>query len=187
VEWLDAQTHAWNACFKCGPGHLLRLKTTVRTCTMHANLGPWIQVPRSSGPQSLDPGSSDPLNTVSLTDEVWAWDYSPETFPEYYLASPRPCMATHDKTKKKQWYWVQCPVVCEYVKVRPYLEIGKWIWCCGTICVHSVMFPIVHLLPQACMHSNASFLSVCLSVSRKCSSRIAKIFAGIILNTKQST
>jgi len=31
----------------------------------------------------------------------------------------------------------------------------------------SAMFPIVHLLPQACMRSNASFLSVCLSVSRK--------------------
>jgi len=31
----------------------------------------------------------------------------------------------------------------------------------------SAMFPIVHLSPQACMGSNASFLSVCMSVSRK--------------------
>jgi len=40
---LETQTHTWNAR---GP----RLEVTVRTCTVHANLGPWIPGPWIPGP-----------------------------------------------------------------------------------------------------------------------------------------
>ena len=49
--WLETQTHARNAR---GPGYSPRLEATVRTCTVHANLGPWVP-----GPWSLVPGSTE--------------------------------------------------------------------------------------------------------------------------------
>ena len=49
----STQTHAWNTR---GPGYSPRLEATVHTCTVHANLGPWV---RSRVLRSPVPGFTD--------------------------------------------------------------------------------------------------------------------------------
>jgi len=59
---LEILTHARNAR---GPGYSLRFEATVRTRTVHANLGPWVPGPQVPGPGSSGPWSPGPLNIVS--------------------------------------------------------------------------------------------------------------------------